>query len=58
MILVREMPVLASARIMEITDTRLWRIVHYYVGRAGEMQNVSVLVAVASDKQPAGAIDA
>jgi transposase len=32
--LVREMPVLAAARIMEITDQRLWRIVAHYVGEA------------------------
>ena len=29
--LVREMPVYAAARIIEITDKRLWRIVEYYV---------------------------
>ena len=34
MLLVREMPVLAAARIMEITDQRLWRIVVHYVGQA------------------------
>ena len=28
----RELPVLAAARIMEITDQRLWRIVVHYVG--------------------------
>ena len=32
--LVREMPVLAAARLMAITDTRLWRIVQHYVGEA------------------------
>jgi transposase len=31
--LVREMPVLAAAR-LSITDTRLWRVVQYYVGQA------------------------
>ena len=30
--LVREMPVNAAARIMEITDKRLWRVVQHYVG--------------------------
>lgn len=34
MALVREMPVLAAARLMEITDTRLWRIVEHYVKTA------------------------
>lgn len=32
--LVREMPVLAAARLMAITDKRLWRIVRYYVENA------------------------
>ena len=32
--LVREMPVLAAARLMAITDKRLWRIVHHYVEKA------------------------
>jgi len=32
--LVREMPVLAAARLMAITDTRLWRIVRHYVRQA------------------------
>lgn len=34
MALVRETPVLAAARLMEITDTRLWRIVEHYVKTA------------------------
>jgi len=34
LILVREMPVLAAARFMGITDKRLWRIVEHYVSRA------------------------
>lgn len=34
LVLVREMPVLAAARFMGITDQRLWRIVAHYVGRA------------------------
>lgn len=33
LMLVREMPVLAAARILEITDKRLWRIVEHYVGK-------------------------
>lgn len=32
--MVREMPVLAAARIIGISDTRLWRVVHYYVAQA------------------------
>jgi transposase len=34
LILVREMPVLAAARFMGITDKRLWRIVEHYVRQA------------------------
>jgi transposase len=34
MTLVREMPVLAAARIIGITDKRLWRIVEHYVAKA------------------------
>ena len=33
-ILAREMPVLAAARIIGITDQRLWRIIEHYVGQA------------------------
>lgn len=40
MTLVREMPVLAAARIIEITDKRLWRIVYFYVSQA--MQNIDL----------------
>lgn len=32
--LVREMPVLAAARIIGVTDQRLWRIVEHYVTQA------------------------
>ncbi|CAO0822026.1 hypothetical protein DFAR_2770047 [Desulfarculales bacterium] len=31
MTLVLEMPVLATARIIGVSDTRLWRVVHFYV---------------------------
>jgi len=34
LVLVREMPVLAAARFIGITDKRLWRIVEHYVRRA------------------------
>ena len=33
MSLVKEMPVLAVSRQLEMSDKRLWRIVHHYVGR-------------------------
>ena len=41
LMLVREMPVLAAARIIAITDKRLWRIVEHYVGRAVERLDLS-----------------
>ncbi|CAO0822945.1 hypothetical protein DFAR_330003 [Desulfarculales bacterium] len=34
MTLVREMPVLAGARIIGVNDTRLWRVVQFYVAQA------------------------
>ncbi|CAO0823062.1 hypothetical protein DFAR_3460041 [Desulfarculales bacterium] len=34
MTLVREMPVLAAARIIGISDTRLWRVIQFYVAQA------------------------
>ena len=43
MSLVKEMPVLAVSRQLEITDKRLWRIVHHYVGRMlGELDLTNV----------------
>lgn len=43
MSLVKEMPVLAVSRQLGISDTRLWRIVHHYVGRMlGEIDLSSV----------------
>jgi len=50
MTLVREMPVLSAARIMEITDTRLWRVVRYYVERAVSRMDLSQLVALGLDE--------
>ena len=46
----REMPVLAAARIMDVTDKRLWRVVHYYVARAVEQLELSELTAFAVDE--------
>lgn len=50
MMLVREMPVLSAARIMEITDTRLWRIVHFYVRREIEKLDLKDLAAFGLDE--------
>lgn len=50
MSLVKEMPVLAVSRQLEISDKRLWRIVHHYVGRMlGEM-DLSNVAAVGVDE--------
>lgn len=50
MTLVREMPVLAAARIMEITDQRLWRIIAFYVQRALNNLDLSSLEAFGLDE--------
>src|SRR5271166_5849523 len=53
LLLVREMPVLAAARIIEITDKRLWRIVEHYVARAVERLDLRKLAAVGLDETAA-----
>ena len=50
MTLVREMPVLAAARIIEITDQRLWRIIAYYVQRSLDGLDLKSLEAFALDE--------
>jgi transposase len=50
MILVREMPVLAAARIMAITDKRLWRVVEHYVGQAVARLALGGLRAIGLDE--------
>ena len=50
MTLVREMPVLSAARIMEMTDKRLWRIVHHYVCQALSHLDLSSLKAFSLDE--------
>jgi transposase len=50
LMLIREMPVLAAARIMEVTDKRLWRIVEHYVGQALSRLDLKSLKAVAFDE--------
>jgi len=50
MMLAREMPVLAAARIIGITDTRLWRIVEHYVGQAVTRLDLGRLKAVGLDE--------
>ena len=49
-ILAREMPVLAAARIIGITDQRLWRIIEHYVGQAVARLDLGRLKAVGLDE--------
>ena len=50
MALVKEMPVAAVAALVGEHDTRLWRMVRYYVGRAHAAQDWSEVRAVAIDE--------
>jgi len=50
MLLVREMPVLTTANILEMTDKRLWRIVQHYVKSAMNVIDLSGLKAFALDE--------
>lgn len=50
MSLVKEMPVLAVSRQLEISDKRLWRIVHHYVGRMLDQLDLSKVEAVGLDE--------
>ncbi len=48
--LVREMPVNAAARFMDVTDKRLWRVIHHYVGQALTKLDLSTLQAFGFDE--------
>jgi transposase len=50
MTLVREMPVATTAKIIGITDKRLWRIVEYYVGKAMSKLDLSGLAGLGLDE--------
>lgn len=50
LILVREMPVAAAARFVEVTDKRLWRVVEHYVGRAVANLDLSRVRAMGLDE--------
>ena len=50
MLLVKEMPVLAVSRQLEISDKRLMRIVHHYVGRMLRELDLSNVVTVGVDE--------
>jgi transposase len=53
LMLVREMPVLAAARIIGVTDQRLWRIVEHYVTRAVTRLDLTRLKAIGLDETAA-----
>ncbi|MGH6989734.1 MAG: helix-turn-helix domain-containing protein, partial [Stellaceae bacterium] len=53
LILVREMPVLAAARFMGITDKRLWRLIAHYVRRAVGELDLGAVRAVGLDETAA-----
>lgn len=50
LMLVREMPVAAAARFIEVTDKRLWRVVGHYVGRAVAGLDLGKVRAVGLDE--------
>ncbi|CAO0821463.1 transposase [Desulfarculales bacterium] len=50
MTLVREMPVLAAARIIGVSDTRLWRVVQFYMAQALSKMDLGGVKAMALDE--------
>ncbi|TCP53669.1 ISL3 family transposase, partial [Heliophilum fasciatum] len=48
--LVEQMPVRAAARVVGEQDTRLWRILHHYVDKARENEDLSSVTRVAVDE--------
>ncbi|MCP4453489.1 MAG: ISL3 family transposase, partial [Planctomycetes bacterium] len=50
LMLIREMPVLAAARIMEVTDKRLWRVVEHYTAQAVAQFDLSDVAAIGLDE--------
>jgi transposase len=53
MAMVREMPVAALARLVGETDMRIWRVVHHYVDRAVDAQDLSGLERLGIDETSA-----
>lgn len=51
--LVREMPVAAAARIIGVTDKRLWRVIEFYVARALGRLDLRDVAAVGLDETAA-----
>lgn len=54
LILVREMPVLAASRIMQISDKGLWRIVFHYVNKAISGLDLSYVQSLGVDETSSG----
>ena len=50
LLLVAQMPVLAASRLMGVTDTRLWRVLRFYVEQARTRVDMSQVSAVAVDE--------
>jgi len=50
MLLAREMPVNAISRIYNVTDTRIWRMIHYYTGKARSLADYSDVERVGFDE--------
>lgn len=53
LLLMREMPVAAAARIIGVTDKRLWRVLQFYIGKALDRLDLSDVQAVALDETAA-----
>jgi len=53
LLLMREMPVAAAARIIGVTDKRLWRVLQFYIGRAIDQLDLSHVQAIALDETAA-----
>ncbi|CAO0821057.1 hypothetical protein DFAR_2090035 [Desulfarculales bacterium] len=52
MTLVREMPVLPAAHIIGGSDTRLWRVIQFYVAQVLSKMDLDGVRAVALDEKP------
>lgn len=50
LVLVRDMPVKAAARIIREHDTRIWRLLRLYIGQAREKENFSTVTQVGTDE--------
>ena len=53
LLLMREMPVAAAARIIGVTDKRLWRVLQFYIGKAIDRLDLSDVQAIALDETAA-----